>query len=169
MSDNKDNPPINLELLERQLREALARRPSDAGQERTGTQSAEDPLAELSRLSGFENPSRSEQVVSAPVFRQALPNQSVHSDHFELQAVGDQYGVQPQFSQPKRPQEPVAESIPSGNSQSSQLFQSISVNYGGFQNQSMLTPQDMPVTPPAFLGFQSTNQPITQQNPHQAD
>ena len=154
MSENKDNPPINLELLERQLREALARRPSEGGQERASHQQSEDPLAELSRLTGFENPARAEQQQSELAFRNAVQHQVDQSDHYELQAVGDRYGVMPQFSAPKKPQESATSSYSAGTSPQSSLYQSISVNYGGFQNTAPIPSPPEPAQPQAFQGYQ---------------
>jgi LPXTG-motif cell wall-anchored protein len=155
MSENKDNPPINLELLERQLREALARRPSEGGQERAGNQQTEDPLAELSRLTGFENPARAEQIQTDATHRQSVQHQVDQSDHYELQAVGDRYGVMPQFSSPKKPQPAPETSYLGGIAPQSSLFQSISVNYGGFQNAPVTSSPQPEVKQSAVQGYQT--------------
>lgn len=140
MTENKDNPPINLELLERQLREALARRPSDTPQDQQQTVS-HDPLAELSRFSNYDLATRSPQTDStastaAPV-AQPVPSIPDVQDHI---TSGDPYASFPKFPivQPsdELPKPPASTSLRANIP----LFQSIAVNYGGFQNSAMTQP-----------------------------
>ena len=137
MTENKDNPPINLELLERQLREALARRPSDAAQDQQPV--SHDPLAELSRFTNYEMGARSPQAdVYQPQPPVAPPVQTNHG--LDDQAGRDPYASFPQFAVAPPSEEPPKPPAATSLRANTPLFQSIAVNYGGFLNPAVVQP-----------------------------
>ena len=152
MTENKDNPPINLELLERQLREALARRPSDGTQDQQSV--SHDPLAELSRFSNYEIAARTPQTdttqAMSPVAR---PVPSIQD--LEEQTHRDPYASFPKFPVAQPSEEPLKPPASTSLRANIPLFQSIAVNYGGFQNSALVQPvadfsQQKSYAPPNF-------------------
>ena len=149
MTENKDNPPINLELLERQLREALARRPSDIGQEQQAGSRSDDPLAELSRLTGYDNAPRSAQPAAVHTLTLMPDVVQPSAETYAPQSVSDPYAALSKFSQPQHTEEPPNQaqsaSAVSNLRANIPLFQSIAVNYGGFQNPAVAQPATDPL------------------------
>ena len=156
MTDNKDNPPINLELLERQLREALARRPSDAVQSQAA-QRVEDPLSELNRMTGYETAQRAQQSFAQPSATHQVPPPGLEISPMPVHPPAVE--AAPDYSHSfERPQAPVTPQ-PASSRANIPLFQTISVNYGGFNSSSLaqaapahefhpeLAPQPAPVLP----------------------
>jgi SPOR domain len=137
MTENKDNPPINLELLERQLREALARRPSDSSLDKQSA--AHDPLAELSRFSNYEIAARTPQADTLqPTPIVTPPIQSVQN--LENQSGRDPYSGFAKFTPSQQSEEPSKPAASTSLRANIPLFQSIAVNYGGFQNSALVQP-----------------------------
>ena len=152
MTENKDNPPINLELLERQLREALARRPSDAAQDQQSV--SHDPLAELSRFSNYEIAARTPQTDTTQATPPVAPPVPSIQD-LEEQTNRDPYASFPKFPVAQPSEEPPKPPATTSLRANIPLFQSIAVNYGGFQNSALVQPvadfsQQKSYAPPDF-------------------
>ena len=160
MTENKDNPPINLELLERQLREALARRPSETAHDQQSGSRSEDPLAELSRLTGYENIQRPAQPAPAqPVPPIPQPAQA-SAEVYDHQVSSDPYAAFPKFTQSQPTEQPPPAPASSSLRANIPLFQSIAVNYGGFQNSALAQPVAEPIQQQSYV--QQVQQSVAQ-------
>lgn len=111
MSEDSNKPPsINLEELERQLREALSRRSSSSDPANSAGNN-EDPLSMLARLVEYEGASKQAQAqpappVSAPSYAPSEPAQSVQAPSYPDPAYQPPAGWQPFVEQ--TPVEPLA-------------------------------------------------------------